>query len=176
MIRKKKRFFPITLAVWPYLYVVLLFVFPTTYEVLSELILWGGMALTLAIYISNIIYACICKGEDSYYDLAFWNMLIKLIHIPFYLVVFLIGVFFLFAAVVPVFTFVAPLLIFCLFLVDVFLMITSSMYGVNALIRAGRKQVVSKTYVIINIILQFLFVADVISAVVLYIKVRKRRF
>lgn len=176
MNQKKKRFFPITLAIWPYLYAVLLFAVPTTYEVLSELILWGGMVLTFALYIFHIIYACICKGEDSYYDLAFWNMLIKLIHIPFYVVVFFVGVFFLVAAVVPVFTFMAPVLIFCLFLVDVFLMITSSMYGVNALIRAGRKQIVSKKYVIINIILQFIFVADVISAVVLYIKLRKKRF
>ena len=176
MNQKKKRFFPITLAIWPYLYATLLFSVPTTYEVLSELILWGGMVLTLVFYISHIIYACICKGEDAYYDLAFWNMLIKLLHIPFYLCIFLIGVFFLLAAVVPVFTFVAPILIFCLFLVDVFLMVTSSMYGVNALLRAGKKQMVSKTYVIINIILQFLFVADVISAVVLYIKLRKKRF
>lgn len=173
---KKKRFFPITLAVWPYLYAVLLFTCPSTYEVLSEIILWGGMVLTFVLYLSHIIYACICKGEDSYYDLAFWNMLIKLIHIPLYIVVFLAGVFFLVAAVVPVFTFVAPILIFGLFLSDVFLMVTSSMYGVNALIRAGKKQIVSKTYVIINIILQFLFVADVISAVVLYIKLRKKRF
>ncbi|MBD5542120.1 MAG: hypothetical protein HDR00_13210 [Lachnospiraceae bacterium] len=176
MNQKKKRFFPITLAIWPYLYAVLLFGVPTTYEVLSELILWGGMLLTLILYISHIIYACLCKGEDSYYDLAFWNMLIKLIHIPFYIIVFLVGAFFLLAAVVPIFTFVAPLLILCLFVADVFLMITSSIYGVNALIRAGKKQMVSKPYVIINIILQFIFVADVISAVVLYIKLRKKRF
>ncbi len=160
MNQKKKRFFPITLAVWPYLYTVLLFAFPTTNETLSELILWGGMAFTFAFYISHIIYACICKGEDSYYDLAFWNMLLKLIHIPFYVVVFLVGVFFLLAAVVPVFTFVAPVLIFFLFLADVFLMITSSMYGVNALIRTGRKQTVSKTYLVINIILKFLILMD----------------
>lgn len=176
MNQKKKRLFPITLAIWPYLYAVLVFAVPTTYEVLSGLILWGGMLLTLILYVSHIIYACICKGEDSYYDLAFWNMLIKLIHIPFYLCIFLIGVFFLVVMVVPVFSLLSPLLIFCLFLVDVFLMITSSMYGVSALIRAGKKQIVSKPYVVINIILQFIFVADVISATVLYIKLKKKRF
>ena len=174
MNRKKKRFFPITLAIWPYFYVVLSCIF-SAYEELYGMFFWGGLVLTLAVYISNIIYACICKGEDSYYHLAFWNMLIKLIHIPFYLGVFLLGVLFLLVAVVPIFTFLSPVLIFFLFLVDVFLMITSSMYGVNALIRAGMKQVVSKKYVIINIILQFLFIADVISAIALYIKVRKKR-
>ena len=171
---KKKRFFPITLALWPYLYIVLSFVF-SAYEELYGMFFWGGMVLTVEVYIANIIYACTCKGEDSYYHLAFWNMLIKLIHIPFYIGVFLLGALFLLVAVVPIFTFMAPLLILFLFFVDVFLMITSSMYGVNALIRAGKKHVVSKKYVIINIILQFLFIADVISAIVLYIKVRKKR-
>ncbi|MBD5548337.1 MAG: hypothetical protein HDQ97_13205 [Lachnospiraceae bacterium] len=174
MNQKKKRFFPITLAIWPYLYVVLSYVF-SAYEELYGMFFWGGMVLTLVVYISNIIYACICKGEDSYYHLAFWNMLIKLIHIPFYLGVFLVGAVFLLVAVVPIFTFMAPLMILFLFFVDVFLMITSSMYGVSALVRASKKQVVSKTYAIINIILQFLFIADVISAIVLYIKVRKKR-
>lgn len=173
MNQKKKRFFPITLAVWPYLYVILSLTF-SSYEKLGGIIFYGGMLLTFAVYISNIIYACIWKGEDSYYHLAFWNMLIKLIHIPFYIGVFLLGVLFFLVMVVPVFTFLSPLLIFCLFLVDAFLMITSSMYGVNALIRASRKQVVSKKYVVINIILQFIFVADVISAIVLYIKARKK--
>lgn len=135
----------------------------------------GGMVLTLAVYVSNIIYACSCKGEESCYHLAFWNMLIKLIHIPFYLCVFLLGVLFLLVTVVPIFIFLSPVFIFFLFLTDVFLMLTSSMYGVNALLRAGRKQIVSKKYVIINIILQFLFVADVISAVTLYVKIKKSR-
>lgn len=176
MSQKKKRFFPITLAVWPYLYTVLLFAFPSTDEELSGMIMWGGMLLSIVLYISHIIYACICKGEDSYYDLAFWNMLIKLIHIPLYIVVFFVGLFFLLTAVVPFMTFVSLFIIICLFISDVFLMITSSMYGVNALIRARREQMISTTYVIINIILQFIFVADVISAVVLYIKLRKKRF
>lgn len=175
MNQKKKRFFPITLAIWPYLYVVLTLVFSSN-EKLGGMIFYGGMLLTPIVYVSNIVYACICKGEDSYYHLAFWNMLIKLIHIPFYLGVFLLGVLFLLVAVVPVFTLLSPFLILFLILVDVFLMITSSMYGVNALTQAGMKQVVSKKYVIINIILQFLFIADVISAIALYIKVKKKRF
>lgn len=170
---KKKRFFPITLAVWPYLYVTLSLVF-SSYEKLGGMIFYGGMVLTLAVYLSNIIYACVWKGEDSYYHLAFWNMLIKLIHIPFYIGAFLLGVLSLLVMVVPVFIFLSPVLIFCLFLMDAFLMITSSMYGVNALIRAGKRKVVSKKYVVFNIVLQFLFVADVISAIVLYIKVRKK--
>lgn len=175
MNQKKKRFFPITLAIWPYLYVVLSLAFASN-EKLGGMIFYGGMLFTPVVYISNIIYACMCKEEDSYYHLAFWNMLIKLIHIPFYLGVFLLGVLFLLVAVVPIFTLLSPILILILIFVDVFLMITSSLYGVNALIRASMKQVVSKKYMIINIILQFLFIADVISAIVLYIKVRKKRF
>ena len=173
MNQKKKRFFPITLAVWPYLYVALTLMFSSD-ETLGGIFLWGGMLLTPVVYISNIIYACICKGEDSYYHLAFWNMVIKLVHIPFYLGTFLLGILFLLVAVVPVFTFVTPFLIIFLIFVDIVLMITSSAYGISPLVRAGKRHVVSKKYAVINIILQFLFVADVISAIVLYIKVRKK--
>lgn len=41
------------------------------------------------------------KGENACYRLAFFDMLIKLLHIPFYLLVFLVGVLMFVAMVVP---------------------------------------------------------------------------
>lgn len=169
-----KRKFPLTLALWPYLY------FPGSEiagdsERLQTVFLVGYIILTIIVYLSNIIYACTCKGEDSYYHLAFWNMFIKLIHIPFYLFNCMIGVLFLFASVVPALTFVTPFIIFTLFFIDVLLMLTSSVYGISALIRAGHKQVISKEFAINNIILHFVFIMDVISSIILYIKVRKEK-
>ncbi|MBD5543404.1 MAG: hypothetical protein HDR01_03945 [Lachnospiraceae bacterium] len=174
---KKKRWFPVTLALWPYLYDVLLW--PVAGDDVNEILVYTffilSIIITIVVYVLNMIYACTCREEDSYYHLAFWNMLIKLIHIPVYLTILLIDFILALCVVVPVFIFMSPFLILYFFFVALFLMIASSAYGVNALIRAGMKRVVSKKYVVINIILHFFFVADVISAIVLYIKVRKEK-
>lgn len=169
-----KMKFPLTLVIWPYLFFFGCLIVADN-ERLQKVFLVVYSILTIMVYLSNIAYACTRKGEDSYYHLAFWNMLIKLIHIPFYLFTFLMGVLFLLASVVPALIFVTPFIIMMLFIIDVFLMITSSIYGINALIRAGYRQVVSREYAVINSILHFIFVADVVSAVVFYIKVRKEK-
>lgn len=170
---KWKKIFPITLAIWPYTLglVVMFSSYHHFYDALSD----GRIILSLVVFASNIIYVCLCREEEAYYHLAFWNMMIKLIHIPFFLIILRAGA--LFYLISVIFPFL-PLYIFFLpsaAAVLVSLIITSSVYGVKALILAGRKQIVSKKYVIINIILQFLFLADAISAIILYEKGRKER-
>lgn len=78
-----------------------------------------------------------------------------------------------FAIVVPALIFVIPAIILILFLLDVCLMVTTSMYGVSALVQAAGKKEVSKLYACIHVILHLLFVTDVVSAVWVYIKMRK---
>ena len=90
------------------------------------------------------------KGGNAVYRLAFFDMLVKLLRIPFYLLVFLAGV--------------------LMFMAYLLLMITSSMYGVSALVRAVRQGKVSKRYAVVHGILHFLFVTDVISAICVFVK------
>lgn len=169
-----KKNYPITLAIWPYMYFLLSYVIGKHKNLYMPFVVIY-IILTIAIYLSNIIYACLYKGEDSYYRLAFWNMLIKLIHIPFYLLTFLSAFILLCAVVVPALTFVAPFAAAWILAIDVCLMVTSSVYGVNALVRAGAKRAVSIKYAVINAILHFFFVADVISSIILFINVRKAK-
>ena len=56
--------------------------------------------MTAVVYLMNIVNAWMYKDEDNCYRLAFFDMLIKLLHIPFYLLVFLIGVLMFMAMVV----------------------------------------------------------------------------
>ena len=121
----------------------------------------------------NIVYACFLKGEKSCKKLALYDMVLKLIHIPFYGIVFLAGLLLFGTIVVPALIFVTPTIILILFFVDVCLMVTTSMYGVSALVQAARKKEVSKLYACIHVILHFLFVTDVVSAFWVYIKIRK---
>lgn len=96
-------------------------------------------------------------------------------HIPFYLMVFSVGVLMVMAMVVPALVFVSPFITFMLYLVDLLFTITSSMYGASALVKAVRQGKVSKKYAVVHGILHFLFVTDVISAVCVFVKMSKHR-
>ena len=66
-----------------------------------------------------------------------------------------------------------PFLILMLAIGDFFLMITSSMYGISAALRLGKTGEISKTASVIYFMLHFFFVADMISAILLYRSAKK---
>lgn len=171
---KKKKCLPILLAVWPYLVTTLMLLISSDGSGFWGLAIGISIVLTTLVYVLNIVNACTYKDENADSQLAFWNMLIKLIHIPFYLILFIIGVLLLCAMVVPALIFVTPIIDVVLVIISFFLMITSSVYGISAVLRAKRKGKVSITFVVVNIILHLFFVADVISAIVVFVKVKKR--
>ena len=173
-----KKALPIVLVIWPYLFFVS-FLFGEENEDLFSVFFLGYLVMTVVVYILNMINAWVYKDENACYRLAFFDMLIKLLHIPFYLLVFFVGVLMFMAMVVPALLFVSPFIIFMLFVVDLLLMITSSMYGVSALVKAARQGKVSKRYAVVHGIIHFLFVTDVISAICVFVKMsadRRRSF
>ena len=167
-----KKLLPILLAVWPYLVLWMMSIFGGKEEGNHGLELLLLIMLTAVVYIVNIVNAFTYKVEDAK-KLAFWNMVIKLIHIPFYLIVFIAGVALLLAMVVPALVFVSPFLVAILAVIDFFLMLTSSAYGIHALIRAKKNDCVSVKFVVVHSILHLFFVTDVISAIVVFVKTRK---
>lgn len=169
---KTKKWLPILLAVWPYLVLLLMVVLGKEENPFYGFILQLLIAATAVIYILNIINAFTYKAENEG-QLAFWDMLIKLIHIPFYLIVFVVGAVFLLAMVVPALLFVSPFLVFMLAVIDFFLMLTSSSYGIHALIRAKQSGRVSVKFAVIHSILHLFFVMDVISAVIVFAKLKR---
>ncbi len=167
-----KKVLPVSLLIWPYLCLIP-FGIASENDDLSGLLIRAYMALTVVVYLLNIISACTDRSEDAYGRLAFWDMLMKIAHIPFYVVVFGLGVLLLFTIVVPAMIFVTPFMVGMLVVVDLLLMITTSLYGVNALFRAWRKGLISGKYAVIHIVMHCFFVTDVISAVMIYFKLRK---
>lgn len=165
-----RKVLPIVLLIWPYLFFVG-FLIDEEHESLLSGFFLGYLVMTAVVYLLNIINAWLYKGEDACYRLALFDMLIKLLHIPFYLLVFLAGVLMFMAMVVPALLFVSPFIIAILFVVDLLLMITSSMYGVSALVKAVKQGKVSKKYAVVHGILHFLFVTDVISAICVFVKI-----
>ncbi len=164
-----KKIFPITLLLWPYLMIFILLAGLVSPAALLGVSLVYTL-MTFAVYILNIIHAWTYKSEDSYKNLAFWNMLIKLVYIPFYIIIFIIEM----CLLVSIF-FVgagrdyASELVVC----ALYLMVVPSMYGVSAVVQARKRGLVSTTYAVVHSILHFILVADLISAVILYAKLEK---
>lgn len=169
---KNTRCLPIVLALWPYAF-FLLSLSPN--QTIYNICLIGYTLLTFVVYAANIIFACFCKNPRRFYHLAFWDMIIKLSHIPFYLFTVGIGLLSLIAFVIPAYIIITPVLIITLFFVDLFLMLTSSAYGINAAIAARRKGLLSRKATFLHCFLHFIFVFDVVSSIILYVKIKKEK-
>ena len=77
-------------------------------ENIYMLLLFAYIILTVLVYILNIGNAFTYKGNEAARKLAFYDMMIKLLHIPFYLCVFAVGIVCIVAMVVPAFVLVSP--------------------------------------------------------------------
>ena len=158
----KKWFLPLLLALWPYLFFLIL-LHPES-VLLSFVVAY--CAATVPVYLANFLFAFRCKGLGIP-DLARWDLIIKACHIPFYLLVFLAGAFLALAIVAPAVLFMAVMVIPVLVVVDVLLMLTSSCYGFSAIRRAKADGLIEDSFAEFHTLLHFFFVADVISAFLL---------
>ena len=156
------RFFPALLAVWPYgLLAIALF---EEGSAGSVVFFWVYCALTAALVLFQILYCCLHRAAARTF--AFWDLVVKLCHIPFYLAVFALGV--PMAMVVPALLFVSPAVNLLLLAVDTALMLTSSAYGIRAAVSGVREGRLSIGCAVLLGVLHLFFVFDVIGAAVEY--------
>lgn len=174
MYKVMKKVLPILLMIWPYVFLAIFWMPSAESEAFFGLIMKVGIFLTGVVVVFNIMNAFTYRGMYADYELAYWNMLIKLVHIPFYLLIFVLGIVLLAASVVPALIFVTPILIVCLMAGTFCLMITTSIYGINALARAVKMREISVAYAVVHGILHCIFVTDTISAVIIFFKLRKK--
>lgn len=169
-----KKYLPFILMAWPYLLFASSVMFPDGFGGIIDIVLvLAYIILTIPVYVLNIRNALTYSGNEAALKLAFYDMMIKLIHIPFYLCVVVIGLLCIMAMVVPAFVFVSPTIVMMLFLIDWFLMLTSSMYGISAAMKSSEEGLISKKAALLYGIFHCLFVTDVISAVILYWKIKR---
>ena len=165
---KKKKVLPVLLMIWPYLPILLIFV-----EDPSGILPFVFDGLAVLVYILNIINAFTYKSANQAKELAHYDMVIKLVHIPFYLMIFVFGVLMLATMLVPALTGVAPIVIIMLAIVDALLMVTSSMYGVSAALKGVRSGQISGGKAVLLTVMHFIFALDVISAIILHASMKK---
>lgn len=158
----RKQLIPISLVLMPYL-ILLLIIFSE--EILLAISLTLGI---IVITIANFIYAIIYpKISNNVSDSLKWCMIIKLMHIPFYILLFVIGV----ASWLSFF--LLPVAVIA-FLIDCFVLITSSIYGVTGTIKLIKENQLSIGKGFLAIIGYFIFIIDLVTAVIMYLKVRKQ--
>lgn len=126
---------------------------------LLVLFIMFGVALANAIivFISNI-----AKKKDSL-EILKVNMVVKLIHIPAYLFIFVIG----WSCMLTIFTFAVTII---LMILDGLTITLSGLIGLSGVIRSLSEMRITKKTAIIYAILQFVFCADVISSILLFRK------
>lgn len=167
--RKHEKIFPVILTIWPYLLFLFLIV-PDKTGKNHMMFLTIYTIVTIIIYGFNIWNAFAFRGTEE--KLAFYGMMVKLFHIPFYLAGFAAGILCLFVMVVPAFLLISPILILILAAAEYLLMIVSSSYGISGALRVRKKQKLSKASAVVYLITHCIFAADVISSVCLYRKIK----
>lgn len=94
-------------------------------------------------------------------------MVVKLIQIPAYLAIFVLGVLFF----ISIFTYVFSIFFI---LYDAAAILLTGLIGVAAVIRAHAEGRATDAFAVINGILQFIFCVDVVSSIVVYVRARKK--
>ena len=147
----------------PYLFLIITFLYSNGfvggYAVLAALIFF------LVVSFFGMAYAFILQrlGYDAE-KLLFWNMLIKLLHIPFYLFVFFCTLL-LFIMIIPL----IPLVM----VFEYIMLLSSTAFGISAAILLMRHDKRYSAVTIVLTVFQFVFCLDVIASVVGYIIVRR---
>lgn len=118
--KKLRKILPVILMAWPYLFVIS---FLVACDMGDDGLSWfTGLSMigTIAVYGLNIVNAFRRFDRQEGEKLAFYDMLIKLIHIPFYILVFVLGMLLAAVMVVPIFVMLTPFLILMLAIGDFF--------------------------------------------------------
>lgn len=133
---------------------------------------WGVLLLLAGI--ANILCACFDRAEGSPCRLAFWDLILKLCMIPFYTLIFLYATgIATIMFVIPGLFLAAPFVVVPLLAMSYVLMLATSSYGFAASIRAAKRGLLPGSFAALHIALHFFAVADLISAIVLYLQLRR---
>jgi hypothetical protein len=120
-----------------------------------------SLICSISVFIKNILF------KQSSQILLRMNMIIKLIHIPAYVIIFFIGLIFL----GTIFTMGISLV---LMLLDGLAIFLSGLLGLSGIIRGVIEKNLSKKDAVIHAILQFVFCVDIISSIKIYKKINAK--
>lgn len=162
----------IAFIVAPYLFFLLIILLPSLpifyYCNGYQIIFISFLIITVLFYIPAIIYSFFFAKKAESKQLIFWAMIMKIVNIPIFAVMFIIGFFFF---ILPLgFVITIPVVIF-----DLFMLIPSSIYAVHGLSKAYEEGKISFNMSLLNVFLNFIFCTDVVSSVTIYFILKKKK-
>lgn len=152
------------IVLFPYIIVfalICLFIGPSMGNIFNSLIF-----ILIVLYVVVLVCAVVMfiKGitkKKRSIELLRFNMIIKLTHIPVYLIIFLIGL----LCTITIFTIGITIV---LMILDGMTIILSGLIGLGGVIGSLREGKISIRKAVIHGILQFVYCADIISSIVIY--------
>ena len=173
--KKTIRIIPMWILMFcPYIYILDSVMYGGKREIAGVPLFYLYCAFVIVVCVINWINAFTYKCEKIAKDLACWSMMIKLAHIPFFILVYLFGILMLPSMLFVPMTFITPIIILILVVIDLLFMITSSAYTIKGVWTAKKQDIVSQGFAIVLTIFSFVFVVDVICAILLYRKIKQR--
>ncbi len=131
---------------------------------LEEILIFGGLFLALSL-ICNVLYMVLARNEDPS-KLMGGALLVKLIHIPAYVMIFFYG------AIASLMFFMALPLIIMYVIFDYIVLLLSSSLSVFGLVKNMKN---NEAFSTVALFCQFVFCADVISLLVVWIHSKLQR-
>jgi hypothetical protein len=174
IMRKYFRF--LLIAIFPYLIVLSLlciftgFIMDTVFRnnvIFLLLTLLIFYVITLLSSVTLFIISLVKKKKAL--EVLRINMIIKMIHIPAYLFIFIVGL----ICSITIFTFGITIV---LIMLDLGAIVLSGLLGLAGVIRGLSENKISLKAAVIHGILQFVFCADIISSVVLFRKAKAAEY
>ena len=171
------------LLIWPNLFLIWLKLEndPNFNIVISDWIIELYKTLALVIFIANVVNVFMSENTgDIATKWSFWNMLYKIVYVPFFVVMTAVCMVGFFGVVMlPMCFFITipttMIMVIICFVMGCIVLFVPSLYGVRAFWTARKEGLLSTVETVILSIFSFLFVTDVICAIVGYMKIRKNK-
>ena len=171
--KKITKIMPIILLIWIYFILFLIYkeiLFNNEYKMVFPTVIIISIILNILTIYSALI------EKTHYKSLAIYNMILKILTIPFYVLMFLLVMSsLLILSITGIGLFFFPLVAIIFFAIDFFLLVTTSSLGLAAIRIIKKDGILPKSTCALLQICHFMFVIDIIASIILYIKIRKRK-
>ena len=131
--------------------------------------------LTILLCAANIVNAYKYTGEQKARELGLWGMVIKLVHMPFNIMVVMLAIIFFATMSASQGAQGAPFAILFLIICEFMFMITSSMYCMKAAMAGKELGVIKSETANLLGMSSFIMISDLICAVIIYSKIKKNK-
>lgn len=168
-----KRIPQILLAIFPYVFIGIIFGYDNFGIDLDHAITYVSIATFITVILNIISLIIMVKKGEALKKISFWAFLIKLIHIPFYCVVFVFGVLIGLLSIIPVpfMVFLSMGMIIMLMIMDYLVLLATSIYNFVVIHKSRKLGMMPMWASVLCTIFSFIFCTDVIVSGIIHFRI-----